>query len=615
MELANHTLPAKHFEDLAYGEGGPEALMILRAAEYSRRLLLLRILLEETTARPEIMGPLPSAEQAWDLFASAREDSPDVLATVLMSPPVGVWLSRMARVLRAAEIDRRTIWTETGHLHAVAFAVAVRAGMRLSTGIPVRDGDVMVPTLGMARFPLTGQHVAAADTGKGHTRVRCGGQDIEIPDDPRQDGPGWWHLRVTSLPFRDHATAVSLDDIDPYRNFDEPIPPHRMDDAEHDQWVAQLADACRILETRWPKEAAAVASGLMSVVPLLEGDDRELRSASTGDGFGAALLSPHPDAVALAASIVHELQHIKLGSLLHLILLVDLDVEEKQEQSLVYAPWRDDPRPVSGLLQGAYAFLGISEFWRRQRDSAPADQRATAEFEFAYARRQASTGLRTLLDSELLTPRGREFGHHMARRLREHRAVAVPLRATRAAWAAALDHRAAWRIRHLATPGTALLTDAFLAQRPPQSTDPIPALLRPLRGTRWYQSRLALYRLRLAHPNEFTELVGGTRSFPAAAADAVPADVALVNGDPETAEAGYRALIDEDPSSITGWTGLALTACANRSTPAWRVLARRPELVRAVHLSLRRQTASVQPLAVAEWLDQAPIAWLDGSPG
>ena len=27
-----------------------------------------------------------------------------------------------------------------------------------------------------------------------------------------------------------------------------------------------------------------------------------------------------------------------------------------------YAPWRDDPRPISGLLQGIYAFVCITEF-------------------------------------------------------------------------------------------------------------------------------------------------------------------------------------------------------------------------------------------------------------
>jgi HEXXH motif-containing protein len=31
-----------------------------------------------------------------------------------------------------------------------------------------------------------------------------------------------------------------------------------------------------------------------------------------------------------------------------------------------YAPWREDLRPISGFLQGTYAFLGVSGFWRRR---------------------------------------------------------------------------------------------------------------------------------------------------------------------------------------------------------------------------------------------------------
>ena len=32
----------------------------------------------------------------------------------------------------------------------------------------------------------------------------------------------------------------------------------------------------------------------------------------------------------------------------------------------VYAPWRPEPRPVVGLLQGVYAHLGIARFWGAQ---------------------------------------------------------------------------------------------------------------------------------------------------------------------------------------------------------------------------------------------------------
>jgi HEXXH motif-containing protein len=40
-----------------------------------------------------------------------------------------------------------------------------------------------------------------------------------------------------------------------------------------------------------------------------------------------------------------------------------------------YAPWRDDPRPRSALLQGSYAFLGVAAM---QGDVQDAEQLAAA---------------------------------------------------------------------------------------------------------------------------------------------------------------------------------------------------------------------------------------------
>lgn len=50
--------------------------------------------------------------------------------------------------------------------------------------------------------------------------------------------------------------------------------------------------------------------------------------------------------------------------------------EAQQDRALAhprrryYAPWRDHPRPAVGLLQGAYAHVGVTEFWWRRRKSA-----------------------------------------------------------------------------------------------------------------------------------------------------------------------------------------------------------------------------------------------------
>lgn len=609
MELANHTLTAGDFTGLATGSGNSGTLERLSAAELSRRFVLFRLLFDLLVGRPGMMGPLPPIDHAWEALEDAQASSPETVATVLLSPQLGVWLSRMIRILRTGEVDPEALWPEIGHVHAVAFAAAVRSGTTLSTSIPVRDGNAMVPTLGMAHLPLRGLHVAAASTSRGRARIRCGEHDIPLPADPTVDEPSWWSLRTVPLRQGELALDLVIDDIDGYRNFDSPIAPRRLDEESHAGWAAQLADAWQILVADWPAQAEAMTAGFLSVAPLPRRDGRELRTASTGDAFGAALISPHPDAVSLAMSLVHEFQHIKLGSLVHLIPLVEPAPDDDRE--LVYAPWRDDPRPVPGLLQGVYAFSGIAEFWRRHRRTAPLQSRALADFEFAYALRQARRGLTTVLGSSLLTPHGREFGELLGRRLRDHLADHVPVTASRAAWAAATEHHAAWRIRHLRPDPTrtAKLVDAYLAGAAARSAEPVPGTLSTAEKTRWHQTRLALHRLRLSQPAEFTALLGGDGPMPPQALGAMRADLLLVDGDPVGAQRGYLAMIAEDPASVAGWSGLAVTAAAT-STGGWRVLARRPELVRAVYREAGRRAAPT-PVAIAEWLGRAPVRWLN----
>ena len=81
---------------------------------------------------------------------------------VLLSPRMGIWLSRMLRLLRGSTSSPVPLWVELGRLHAATFASAVRAGVSMSTKVPVHAGCVMVPTLGMALLPET-ETFAVAD--------------------------------------------------------------------------------------------------------------------------------------------------------------------------------------------------------------------------------------------------------------------------------------------------------------------------------------------------------------------------------------------------------------------------------------------------------------------
>jgi len=62
------------------------------------------------------------------------------------------------------------------------------------------------------------------------------------------------------------------------------------------------------------------------------------------------------------------------------------------QHSKLWAPWRTDPRPLGGLLQGVYAFLGVADTWRALAARPALGDLAMREF--AEAREQVDVAAR-----------------------------------------------------------------------------------------------------------------------------------------------------------------------------------------------------------------------------
>jgi HEXXH motif-containing protein len=482
------------------------------------------------------------------------------------------------------------VWVETGQVYAVIFAAAVRGATDLRVPVPVRRGTVALPTLGLARLGSAGGYrVAEADSRGGGFRLRLDGRSVEVRG-ARDVAPDWWRLRRLRLSSGDRTLDVILDDIDPYRDLADPVEPRRLDEPGLASWRDQLAGAWHILERHHQDTAEAMRAGLWSITPLPGNPDWDVRSASTGDAFGAALMSLPPDSTTTAVTMVHELQHNKLGALLHLIDLTD----DAGRAPRLYAPWRPDPRPVAGLLQGVYAFLGITAFWRGQRRVGSGAQRRLADFEFALARRQTWAGLRALRAPGELTVWGQRFVEGMASRLRPWLRETVPPGVNRAAWAAFADHRAGWRIRNLEVDPVwvAAAVRAWLDGRDPPPHAAAEVLTRTDRPV-WLHRRLSRYR---GAPG-----ADGGRA-PATSPLADLADALLLQGRADRAESAYHRAIMAQPSDFDAWTGLGLAVAAQRKRREWRALLRRPEFAKALHAALAQVEPAPSPLAVARWL-------------
>ncbi|AUI63950.1 HEXXH motif domain-containing protein [Amycolatopsis sp. BJA-103] len=592
---AFHRLSWRDFDALARLDGDEDMARRLRRAERSRRKLLIHALLTEATKTSDHSGPLPSLDSAWELLARAEARAPRAVNRMLTNPYTGSWAGYTTRLLRNGIDGVGPLWMHLGHAHAIAAAAAIRAELDFETAIPVWHGNAILPSLGMARFPGTEPFSSAIVRGaNGRYSVSGAGTTVRLPSAHDSDAPGWWGIRRVRSQVGAHRFSLWLDDLDPYRGLYEPVPPERLPGKDLADWQGLIDEACRLIAAHLPGLARIMPVGLASLVPKPQVLFRN-PSASTGEAFGSAVVGLPSDGASLADTLIHEFQHIVLGGLLHLVELYEPDPRER-----IYVAWRDDPRPLSGALQGVYAFFGVTAFWRALHQSGESPRRSG--FEFAFWRRQTWRTLQVLRVDSTLTAAGRRFLDDIAERLGPWQDEPVPTEASTLATAACRDHLAGWRARHLRPDPSMVsgLAAAWLSgrPRPPATFDATDLPPTPVPDGGWSHARTDLIRL----------TVGGTPLSPDGRPPAVPgataADFAYAAGDFLEAINGYREELARDPDRPASLVGLGLALSARGPHPAARALLHCPEIVRAVHRPLRAVPRPPTVEQLASWIGQ-----------
>ncbi len=343
-----HRLPAASFEQLCGGPVAEATMALLERSQYSQRKLALRALIQQLEHNPDAVGPLVLPDQAWRILAAAERRDPAAVREILLYPPVGVWLRRALHHTRREQTCGLP-WTELGYLQLIAAAAAVSCRVSCVVRVPVWHGVVTLPTVGQVRlptrFPIGTAEVHHTEHG---TRVlACGGRvSVDLHPDVRD--------RVFSPAKRQVSTARGLtmvariEDLDPYRGFGDPQPPTELDQPSLAEWRKMLDEAWEALTVWHPDYARELSAGLRALIPIRR--DLGIVGASSPAAFGGIILSAAASAIELAETLVHELQHSKLNALMELIELTHDDDRPRH-----YAPWRDDPRPLTALLHGIYA--------------------------------------------------------------------------------------------------------------------------------------------------------------------------------------------------------------------------------------------------------------------
>lgn len=364
------------------------------------------------------------------------------------------------------------------------------------------------------------------------------------------------------------SISVRVEDSDPLRARLGLPPAARLTDAELARWQDALHGAWRMLVDRLRPDAEVLAAVLDCVVPVEPDPAARGISATSADAFGAVAMSEPADATALAVGLLHETQHSVLNAVQYLF---DLHAEPDAPG---YSPWRDDPRPASGLLHGAYAYLAVTRFWRAR----PGDR--LAAFEFARWRAVVVATADGLLGGGGLTPAGARFVAALRAEVLPWLDEPVEPEVARLAERANLDHHLRWRLRnrHVDPADARALAAAW------RRGSPAPRVESHLRRAP-RRALEASVRLDLTHRV--------LRGEPVDEIGAGMGDLAYLRGDDDAAAVAYRQDLILDPGDDAAWAGLAMTAGrgALRDTP---------EIVAAAHRALRDRTTD--PIMLSDWL-------------
>lgn len=568
-----------------------QAVAFLLDAESSRRLLLLRAIRDAAADADDV-------RRAWPLLEAAERADPAAFRTVLLDPQVGVWaaslLRRLSRPDPVATGTETPLHVELGFLGQLAAAVLIAAGVDFRARVPVRDGRVFLPGLGRATVGGEPWGTAEVWGQDGAIRVAAAGVTVTLPDDTENDVPGWEGQRRLRAEHAGMRLTLTLDDLGPYAPVPALAAPGRLSCAQFASWQNWFARMWPVLVNDHVVSARALTTGLRSVVPLPRGERLRARAASSSDAFGCLLLSEPDDdedvlPAQLGVAVVHEFRHTLLNGLIFLTPLF----EECDE--LFYAPWRDDPRPLGGLVHGAYAFSGVAHYWRTR------GVEGLAGFEYALWRSAVREVLGTLREHPTLTPLGHTLVGSLDEQTTGWHAEPVGVREQRLAHLATVHHRATWRAHHLQVPTAHAkeLAEAWSAGRPGQAVTrhPEPALRADPQACR-LDTLALLARLSLVAPGEFDTLRAAedpARKVPGV----VPADLALVDGDAMTAVKLYGEELSGPGARPAAWAGLglALAECGERAAGA--VLTEHPERALAVS---RRLPTPPDPVLLAHWL-------------
>ncbi|MFE3853260.1 FxsB family cyclophane-forming radical SAM/SPASM peptide maturase [Streptomyces griseorubiginosus] len=417
QQMSVSPLTDAHLGELASGYGGFDAVAALARHEVTVNRELLAAVWSQTPHSA-------AGTAAWEALTVLDTQAPESVDTVLAHPYLRPWAQR---ALRGDEDAGRIAMRGVAELAAAAL---LRSGRPGTVTVPVRAGLVRLPTLGALMVEGATEAQVTGDGSDGF-RVRVGSRDHLVVHKGAAD-PAW----LPRQRFELDGWVVALEDTDPWRDAHGYPVQERLSEEAAERWRADLTAAWAWIRQELAAYAPGLSAGLSVVTPLRQSTSGADISSAARDAFGAVGIALPDTRETLACLLVHEFQHVKLGAVLDMVDLYDPDCDR-----LFYAPWRPDPRPLEGLLQGTYAHVAVVDYWRARLRTAESAERHAAEVQFARWREQTAEAVDVLAGSGALTELGARFVSGMGESLADGLAQPLSADALAEAQRVAATHR------------------------------------------------------------------------------------------------------------------------------------------------------------------------------
>jgi uncharacterized protein len=392
LPARRHRLSSAQLTDIAWGRPDARAIQALYDAEDSRQMLLTA----EALRRSGQTGP--AVLDALAVLQAAQRRDHRVVTDLLRLSWLGPWATDLLgrRPGEAAQAATR--------LGALAAVAALRTGIEARLTVGVTGGALHLPCTGTLTVADQPDAEAVVEARDGRLDITVASRRLRLPV---AAAPGWSPART----IQDGALHLLVDDEHPGRDcFREPPAP-RLPEPVFRRWHDVITASWRLLSRVAPESARQVAHGIRVIVPLADPPHGIDTSISCVEALGAVATTAPSDPAQFAVTLVHEWSHSLLNGMLS---FVDLHEPATALPASYLAPWRPDPRPISGVLHGTFAFLAVAETWQALlSDDSTAGQAAT---ELALHRLRLGEALAMLPAAPELTAQGRRFVEILRRR-------------------------------------------------------------------------------------------------------------------------------------------------------------------------------------------------------